>query len=101
MCTFWIQEGAIDTFRRFFMTHLSCKRESQLYSKERLEAEAWRRDAGSGEMGVEALGLHARVWGLLLWQGNTILSCGFAAAYILMPANELPSLQPDLLRTVK
>lgn len=53
------------------------------------------------EMGAEALGVQVCVEGLLLRQGNKILFCGFAAAYILMQPNEFPSLQLDLFLTVK
>lgn len=61
--------------------------------------EAYGRDLQ--KIGRGSLGVQVCVQGLLLWQGNTILLCGFAAAYILMQPNEFPSLQPDLLLTVK
>lgn len=57
--------------------------------------------AGGGEMGMDTLGVLVHVQGLLLLQANKILSCGFTAAYILMQPNEFPSLQLDLLLTVK
>lgn len=61
--------------------------------------EASRRDLQETRVGT--LEVQPYVQGLLLWQGNTIFFCGFAAAYILMRPNEFPSLQSDLLLTVK
>lgn len=92
--------GCIRYFWKFLLILLPCKMEFQSYhSKKRLEGEAHRRDLK--DMGVDTLRVQVHVHGLLLWQDNTVLFCGFAAAYILMQPNEFPSLRPDLLLTVK
>lgn len=85
----------------FLITHLPRQMEFQSYPEKSLARgeKHIRRDLQG--MGIAPGGAQACVWHLLLWQGNKILFCGFAAAYILMQPNEFPSLQPDLLLTVK